>query len=213
MNKKAIMEDPWIDISFGISTASSKLIESKKELKEYAEEIDWIVSVDKEGIYDEEIGIKYYDISLGPENHSITPAELSKKIDLVKGFLVSIREDILNLHEEDGFEVEYILGNTETKSLILITIGKILRTNLDLKKAIMFERKYPKLFKRLFSVSINTIYKAHYKEYNKIFVSSENRESALEFIEIFEENGIKKIIVPEPNIFKKILLRLNKLFW
>ena len=71
---KEIENSKWIEIKLTISSVSHGLIGIKKHMKEYAEELDWMVEVDKEGEADEN-GERFYEIRALPKNKFISPEE------------------------------------------------------------------------------------------------------------------------------------------
>lgn len=95
----------FLKIHFGLMSTSSGLIQNKNLLKEYAEELDWIVETDKEGSVDEN-GIRYYEINVKPnKSEKISPEEYRKIKDKVEGFAVDLWSQINANNENASFGV------------------------------------------------------------------------------------------------------------
>jgi len=89
-----IENDKWIDIHIGLSVSSVYIVEVKKEMKEYADELGWEIEVDKEGHVNKDGG-RLYNIDIFPKGRKISPEELRKNNDKIRGFAYSILSNIL----------------------------------------------------------------------------------------------------------------------
>tara|TARA_Y100000294_G_C8541225_1_gene331279 strand:+ start:113 stop:715 length:603 start_codon:yes stop_codon:yes gene_type:complete len=80
----------WIKVFLGVATSSIGLIKHKKWMKEYADELGWIVTTDKEGVVDEQ-GVRLYTVSVIPNKDGlISPEELRIVQDKLRGFAEEI---------------------------------------------------------------------------------------------------------------------------
>lgn len=90
-----IVHRKWIKIDFTMVATANRLIDSKKEMKEYADELGWVVEVDKEGNVREN-GARYYEVSVIPnKDRLISPEELRLIKDKLFGFSYNLLEKIM----------------------------------------------------------------------------------------------------------------------
>ena len=85
----------WVDINIGLATDPTGIIKTKKELEEYAKELDWEIKVDKKG-YVNERGNRMFNIDIAPKGGGkISPEQLREKRDLIEGFAFSVLRDVI----------------------------------------------------------------------------------------------------------------------
>jgi len=153
---KDIESDRWMNIKIALSANAANLIKVKKAMKEYAEELDWVLETDKEG-WLEDNRIRRYDITISPKTGKISPEEFAKIKSKLVGFVFSILKDVI------GEKLEVVKGKQIIKTHIsaskdwkrcYIKMGDILTIYCDIKDFLQLEKLNPKLVENLFSVSL-----------------------------------------------------------
>jgi hypothetical protein len=198
----------WVYVHIGLASASFDIIKVKKDLKDYSEELNWEISVDKKG-YVNEKGDRMFNIDIHPNGGKISPEELREKKDFIEGFSVSVLRDIIYFGRENDLperlSISWFAYKNEDKiDTLNIQLAEVLTIECDLKKAIKLEKENPNLFKKAFGMSLNKWYKENLNKLDKIFTGKEDKKSSEMIIKILEDNGMEKIEIPKRNILKRI---------
>jgi len=157
---KDIVHDKWIEVWITMSSASAHLIKSKKQMKEYADELDWILEVDKEG-YVSESGARMYEIKIRPEHKMISPEDYRKISDKLLGFSLDLLADLqdTDIGEINGTFSPVIIKFLEAKKPEDVEFGLSINDTLMLKYKLVdrfsLEKKDLNLAKVVFFETIN----------------------------------------------------------
>ena len=158
---KDIINDKWIKIELGILISSDSLVEFKRLMKDYAEELDWIVEVDKEGVVSESGGRLYEVKASPPKSGMISPEELRKIYDKLKGFSFNLLRRI-NPDEEYITYVTQPIKLIEAKNSEEVKLGfsvcEVLNIEYLLADRIRLEKKDYNLEKFLFFESVQSTF-------------------------------------------------------
>jgi len=162
--KKDIVHNKWIKISMGMCAGSTHLIEMKKQMKEYAEELDWEIEVDKEG-YISEGGTRMYDINILPKGKLISPEEYRKIYNKLLGFSLRLladvmKEDVSNLEATFTQQSSSLLTAKKSEEVIMImNIHKTLMVEYSLVDRLKLEEKEPHLARLIFFETVEQMFK------------------------------------------------------
>jgi len=191
MIEKSLDKEKWIEVGIGIRVTPDCLIEVKKELREYAEELNWKLISDKKGDVDED-GSRRYDITIKSKT-KLSPEEVREiKIKLI-GFVISIRKDILK-YDEKIKDIKNDLDISEDFKNILISWGEVLQFSIPFNKFIKFERENYDLTKATF-LSTLTYHKKAYKNALKSYrywfgFNKKEKEEIKDYISWIEKQGV-----------------------
>lgn len=188
--------EKFVKSYFTLSTKASSMISAKKELKEYAEELGWVIDIDKKGHVDE-TGERWFQIKVRPQNELMSPEELREKREILRGFCVSIMRDIIYLNRQNEMpkNVEYhyrMVKDEKNKNewIIEIDVARIFYMECNLRKLISLEKKDKNLIASAFGFSMSEAYKQNIKQRDSFFSKKDGKESAKQFIKVFQECNI-----------------------
>ncbi len=184
-----LVNDKWVEIQFSVSAVAHGLIKLKKEMESFAEQLDWVVEVDKKGYVGSE-GARWYEVKVMPKGGKTSPEEIRQKRDLIIGFASAIYLDILN--REDAMITTHSMGkrNDTNELLFLIDVGGILRINADLKRAIKLEKIDHNLENTAFMNSdVRKFYDLSKKNSNKFLSNKSDKEAWAANVRQIEQCG------------------------
>ncbi|MBU4069504.1 MAG: hypothetical protein KJ646_00810 [Nanoarchaeota archaeon] len=147
---KGIEFEKWVEVSIGVSVSSDGLLNLKKFMKKIAEELEWVLEVDKKG-YVNEKGSRLYPISIKPKNKFMSPEELRQKIDLLEGFSIHILKALDMISEENppSYTIELISDDK-----VGVTFGGILGMVSKISDFAKLEKNHPNLCKVIFKITL-----------------------------------------------------------
>jgi len=200
--------DKWVETYFTISATSSGIVNAKKELSHYSEELGWDVDVDKKGHINEE-GSRMFEIKVIPKGKKCSPEELRDKRDLIDGFAISILRDVIYAGRIDELPKRVSIFWTlykgeDKKDRIYIVYAEVFFIGVELKKLIKMEIENPNLSKKAFGVSLRKWYEEKINELGKLFIGEEAKAQAEAIIKLMEENGMPKITPKKKGFLKKV---------
>ena len=158
-----IDKERWIEIGMGVNTSARGLINFKKRMEEYAKEVDWELSAEKEGHIDEE-GEKMYNLHIAPKGKKISPEEFRRIKDKLTAFTQELAESIRSFYDADGRllirerwgPLNNILSLKKKEDMMMfITKAEILNLSYPLIKRVELEKENPSLAKGTFGDTLN----------------------------------------------------------
>jgi hypothetical protein len=159
-----IDKEKWMTISISVSTTAGGLIDHKKVMKEYADELDWKMHADKEGHIDAD-GDKMYFVKIFPEGEKISPADFRRLKDKIYAFTDKIALLIpTNIDAEGNFTITTQFGpamallDTKKKEDFMMFISRagILNIEYPLIKRVELEKENLNYAKGTFESDLNT---------------------------------------------------------
>lgn len=153
-----IENDKWINIEMGYSVTAEAIINAKRLLRDYAEELgDWIVETDKKG-YVSESGNRLYSLCIKPKGGKISPEELRIIRDKLMRFAYSILRNVI--YAKGDWTDEEVVGKLRTtidvineKKDVAILIGEIISIKAPLPLFIKLEKEDYNLTEASFGIS------------------------------------------------------------
>jgi len=143
----------WIKASLSIEFVASSLIRNKKWMKEYADELGWILEVDKEGSVGED-GNRFYEVRVVPDSsQKISPEELRKVIDKLKGFAQEIYSVLYPEEREFEFQnriINFQTAKTPEEPTLIFDYSRVLLLEYKFIDRVELFRKSPNLDKFIF---------------------------------------------------------------
>lgn len=103
---KDIINDKWIEPVLSIWASPKFIVECKRTMKDWADELGWEFDEDKEGSVDE-FGRKGYLIKIIPKGNKISPEGLRKVKEKVYGFTERLFTE--NITQEDISKEGYLM--------------------------------------------------------------------------------------------------------
>lgn len=186
------------EVSISLSSPSELLVWLKSEFKKYADELEWIVEVDKKGVVNT-TGNRVYPVQIIPREKKISAEEIRKNKDLILGFVHSIYTSVLyrnRSHEQiPPISINHSIEPQENGKdfIYLVEYAGILSIKTDLKKAIELEREDENLAKAIFlDLSISSWYNSSIEVLEKRFSNKKERKDAERLKIILDEHGISK---------------------
>lgn len=200
--------DKWVEARLSLSSHSTGIIKSKKELTAYAEELGWEVDVDKKGYVDKD-GDKMFEITVVPKGKKCSPEELREKRELLEGFAISVMRDIIYATRPDQLPERAVIRytpykNEDKKDMLNIVFAEVFIIDIDLKKGIKLEIEKRNLFKKAFGISLIEWYEESLDKLDKIFIGEEDKAQAQAIMKLMEDNGMPKITPKKKSFLKKV---------
>jgi len=182
MSERDIEKTKWIEVSLGIACSADYLISVKKFMKEIAEELGWVVYMDKKGHISEN-GARVYNIDVKSKT-KLTPEEIVEIRDRLIGFAYNLFDIIHQDSEEEMLHHDVPINLLTAKRPEEVEMrsddGGVLIMQYKFKDRLDLERKNPTLarlvFASLFKEALGggTIHKTGFLD--KLFTDAETIE-------------------------------------
>ncbi len=177
-------KNKWIEISITVMVPYTELVNIKKFLKEYADELGWDISSGthiSEEITLKKEKIKRVNVTISPEDNKISPEEFLKERDKIQGLNFALFRDII-------YRGNHKKAIKKFKGYLQITYSKILGKKLEKSNFLM-------------STSIGFL-SYNYKLIDRVRFEKVNKKKAIELFgktaeddlrEIFKDHGKEKL--------------------
>lgn len=180
MVKKVNLENQKFIIIFYETLATSpQIISVKRDMKEYADHLGWTVTCTSLGLYrDKKSGEEdnYYSIKITPKGNKISPKEIFENLDIHRGFVRAMFEDILHKKFPNKPKISHIIAGKGNKIWTKSHLEHVYFQYYPLKEAVELQRRNPEMSKEIFLIDFFEWYKDMKKQLKK---KTDNKEAEM----------------------------------